>query len=57
MTSYTADARTRLTPEQHTQLTALAERKGMPLAVYIRSILLEHLERERQGRTEAPPSS
>ncbi len=45
MVRYTADARTRLTPEQ---LTALADRKGMPLAVYIRTVLLEHLEHERE---------
>jgi predicted DNA-binding protein len=46
MSNYTVDARTRLTPEQHAQLTALAERRGMPLAVYIRMVLLEHLDRE-----------
>ncbi len=53
MPSYTADARTRLTREQHEQLTALAERKGMPLAVYMRTVLIEHLEQERERR-EAP---
>lgn len=54
MSSYTADARTRLTREQHAQLTALAERKGMPLAVYMRVVLIEHLDRERRD-VPAPP--
>lgn len=54
MSSYTADARTRLTREQHAQLTALAERKGMPLAVYMRMVLIEHLDRERRD-VPSPP--
>lgn len=50
MSVYTVDARTRLTPEQHARLTALARRRGIPLAVYIRMVLLEHLEQTDQGQ-------
>lgn len=51
MSDFTADARTRLTPEQHTELTELARRRGMSLAVYIRVLLLDHLEQARKAST------
>lgn len=51
MGDFTADARTRLTPEQHAQLTELARRRGMSLAVYIRVLLLDHLEQARGTST------
>jgi predicted DNA-binding protein len=57
MSDYTADARTRLTPEQHARLTALARRRGMPLAVYIRMVLLEHLESQERNRAVNDASS
>ena len=53
MNDYTVDTRTRLTPEQHSQLAAIARKKGMTLSTYIRTVLLERLEQETVSRQDS----
>ena len=53
MSGYTTKAATMLEPQHQARLARMAKRKGLPLSVFIRMVLMEYLEREDPAGNKA----